>query len=222
MAAMKPRTGDGPMEVTKEGRGIVMRVPLEGGGRLVVELNADEAAELAGASAGGRGLSSDACGPVALSGRVLLCPSAPRARRSIVTASQSSQAVNDILAAAGLPGRVRILDRPAPTARRRRRADRLPGRGHRQLAGLRHGRRRAGADHDQRSRTGSTWTASGTATASTCTGRRPTSSAPTPASRSAASLPSAIRGPSAPWSTATWPRTTSSGRPAASRTRCSR
>ena len=39
MAAMKPRTGDGPLEVTKEGRGIVMRVPLEGGGRLVVELN---------------------------------------------------------------------------------------------------------------------------------------------------------------------------------------
>ena len=28
----------------------------------------------------------------------------------------SSQTVNDILAAAGLPGRVRILDRPAPTA----------------------------------------------------------------------------------------------------------
>jgi hypothetical protein len=46
MAAMKPRTGDGPMEVTKEGRGIVMRVPLEGGGRLVVEMSADEAAEL--------------------------------------------------------------------------------------------------------------------------------------------------------------------------------
>jgi hypothetical protein len=46
MAAMKPRTGDGPMEVTKEGRGIVMRVPLEGGGRLVVELNAQEAKEL--------------------------------------------------------------------------------------------------------------------------------------------------------------------------------
>ena len=35
MAAMKPRTGDGPLEVTKEGRGYVMRVPLEGGGRLV-------------------------------------------------------------------------------------------------------------------------------------------------------------------------------------------
>ena len=46
MAAMKPRTGDGPMEVTKEGRGIVMRVPLEGGGRLVVELKAEEAADL--------------------------------------------------------------------------------------------------------------------------------------------------------------------------------
>lgn len=40
MAAMKPRTGDGPMEVTKEGRSLIMRVPLEGGGRLVVELNA--------------------------------------------------------------------------------------------------------------------------------------------------------------------------------------
>ncbi len=46
MAAMKPRTGDGPLEVTKEGRGIVMRVPLEGGGRLVVELSAQEASDL--------------------------------------------------------------------------------------------------------------------------------------------------------------------------------
>ncbi|HSZ28882.1 MAG TPA: DUF3117 domain-containing protein [Pseudonocardiaceae bacterium] len=46
MAAMKPRTGDGPLEVTKEGRGIVMRVPLEGGGRLVVEMSAGEAGEL--------------------------------------------------------------------------------------------------------------------------------------------------------------------------------
>ena len=46
MAAMKPRTGDGPLEVTKEGRGIVMRVPLEGGGRLVVEMSKDEADEL--------------------------------------------------------------------------------------------------------------------------------------------------------------------------------
>ena len=46
MAAMKPRTGDGPMEVTREGRGIVMRVPVDGGGRLVVELNAAEAGAL--------------------------------------------------------------------------------------------------------------------------------------------------------------------------------
>jgi hypothetical protein len=46
MAAMKPRTGDGPLEVAKEGRGVVMRVPLEGGGRLVVEMTADEAQAL--------------------------------------------------------------------------------------------------------------------------------------------------------------------------------
>jgi hypothetical protein len=46
MAAMKPRTGDGPMEVTKEGRSLIMRVPIDGGGRLVLELNATEAAEL--------------------------------------------------------------------------------------------------------------------------------------------------------------------------------
>lgn len=46
MAAMKPRTGDGPLEVTNEGSGLVMRVPLEGGGRLVVELNGTEAHEL--------------------------------------------------------------------------------------------------------------------------------------------------------------------------------
>jgi hypothetical protein len=46
MAAMKPRTGDGPLEVTKEGRGIVMRVPLEGGGRLVVEMSKTEASDL--------------------------------------------------------------------------------------------------------------------------------------------------------------------------------
>ena len=34
------------LEVTKEGRGIVMRVPLVGGGRLVVELSPDEAVAL--------------------------------------------------------------------------------------------------------------------------------------------------------------------------------
>lgn len=47
MAAMKPRTGDGPMEAEKEPRGlIVLRVPLEGGGRLVVSVNEAEATEL--------------------------------------------------------------------------------------------------------------------------------------------------------------------------------
>jgi len=62
MAAMKPRTGDGPLEVSAEGRGIVMRIPTEGGGRLVIELSAQEAAELAEAlgaarreGGGGRG-----------------------------------------------------------------------------------------------------------------------------------------------------------------------
>ena len=55
MAAMKPRTGDGPLEVTKEGRGYVMRVPLEGGGRLVVELNAEEARNLGDALHGAVG-----------------------------------------------------------------------------------------------------------------------------------------------------------------------
>ena len=39
MAAMKPRTGDGPMEVTKEGRSLILRLPLEGGKQLVVEMN---------------------------------------------------------------------------------------------------------------------------------------------------------------------------------------
>lgn len=34
------------MEVVKEGRGLVMRVPLEGGGRLVVEITHDEAKDL--------------------------------------------------------------------------------------------------------------------------------------------------------------------------------
>lgn len=47
MAAMKPRTGDGPMEAEREPRGlIVLRVPLEGGGRLVVSVNDAEAKEL--------------------------------------------------------------------------------------------------------------------------------------------------------------------------------
>jgi len=46
MAAMKPRTGEGPMEVVKEGRGLVLRMPVDGGGRLVVEINQAEAQAL--------------------------------------------------------------------------------------------------------------------------------------------------------------------------------
>jgi hypothetical protein len=47
MAAMKPRTGDGPMEAERELRGlIILRGPLEGGGRLVVSVNDEEAKEL--------------------------------------------------------------------------------------------------------------------------------------------------------------------------------
>ena len=49
MAAMKPRTGDGPLEATREGRDIIMRVPLEGGGRLVVQLDDEEASALSDA-----------------------------------------------------------------------------------------------------------------------------------------------------------------------------
>ncbi|WP_380169766.1 DUF3117 domain-containing protein [Jannaschia sp. R86511] len=47
MAAMKPRTGTGPTEVTREGRAILVKVPMEGGGRLVVSMSAEEAADLA-------------------------------------------------------------------------------------------------------------------------------------------------------------------------------
>ena len=47
MAAMKPRTGDGPLEVTAEGRSIVVRIPTEGGGRLVIEMSPQEAQDLA-------------------------------------------------------------------------------------------------------------------------------------------------------------------------------
>lgn len=46
MAAMKPRTGSGPMEAVVENRKIVTRIPADGGGRLVVEMTSEEAAEL--------------------------------------------------------------------------------------------------------------------------------------------------------------------------------
>ncbi|WP_229345228.1 DUF3117 domain-containing protein [Streptomyces flavotricini] len=47
--AIRPRTGDGPLEAVKEGQNIVMRIPLEGGGRLVVALTPAEASALADA-----------------------------------------------------------------------------------------------------------------------------------------------------------------------------
>ena len=46
MAAMKPRTGDGPLEAERDNRGITLRIPLEGGGRMVLEMNDEEVAEL--------------------------------------------------------------------------------------------------------------------------------------------------------------------------------
>ncbi|HIY86857.1 DUF3117 domain-containing protein [Yaniella halotolerans] len=52
MAAMKPRTGEGPMEVVRQQRKLVMRIPTDGGGRLVVELNDEEAQELKAALSG--------------------------------------------------------------------------------------------------------------------------------------------------------------------------
>ena len=73
MAAMKPRTGDGPLEVVKEGRAIIMRVPLEGGGRLVLEITADEVKELGEALA-----NANICSLGAAGGRRV--PRGPRRR----------------------------------------------------------------------------------------------------------------------------------------------
>ncbi|MDO4241747.1 MAG: DUF3117 domain-containing protein [Microbacteriaceae bacterium] len=46
MAAMKPRTSEGPLEAVREGRVIVLRLPLEGGGRLAVSISEEEAREM--------------------------------------------------------------------------------------------------------------------------------------------------------------------------------
>lgn len=47
MAAQKPRGTDGPLEAEREPRGlIVLRLPVEGGGRLVVSFNDEEAKNL--------------------------------------------------------------------------------------------------------------------------------------------------------------------------------
>lgn len=46
MAAQKPRTGEGPMECVREARHYVVRIPAEGGGRVVIALDATEVKEL--------------------------------------------------------------------------------------------------------------------------------------------------------------------------------
>lgn len=46
MPALKPRAGDGPFEAERDLRGITLRVPLEGGGRLVLELQDDDVIKL--------------------------------------------------------------------------------------------------------------------------------------------------------------------------------
>src|SRR3954471_4669477 len=104
MAAMKPRTGDGPLEVTKEGRGIVMRVPLEGGGRLVVEMAATEAGELGGAvkglagAGGGRSAPSSIAPAVpARRGPGRFVPGPRRARASVLAGGDAgSEAVGSV------------------------------------------------------------------------------------------------------------------------------
>ncbi|MCI5826340.1 MAG: DUF3117 domain-containing protein [Arcanobacterium sp.] len=46
MAAMKPRTGDGPLEAERDNHGTTLRIPLEGGGRMVLEMSEAEIREL--------------------------------------------------------------------------------------------------------------------------------------------------------------------------------
>ena len=47
MAAMKPRTSDGPLEVERTLHGYTLRLPLEGGGRMVLEMKREELEHLA-------------------------------------------------------------------------------------------------------------------------------------------------------------------------------
>lgn len=46
VAALKPRGGDGPIEVELDQAGCTMLIPVEGGGRLVVVLDSAEAEQL--------------------------------------------------------------------------------------------------------------------------------------------------------------------------------
>lgn len=42
MAAMKPRTGDGPLETERTNHGTTLKIPLEGGGRMVLAMKDEE------------------------------------------------------------------------------------------------------------------------------------------------------------------------------------
>ena len=47
MAAQKPRGNDGPLEAERELKGpIILKIPVEGGGRIQVSLNDAEAKEI--------------------------------------------------------------------------------------------------------------------------------------------------------------------------------
>ena len=46
MVAMKPRTGEGPLEAEPTNRGVTLRIPVEGGGRIVLDMKESEISEL--------------------------------------------------------------------------------------------------------------------------------------------------------------------------------
>lgn len=46
MVAMKPRTGDGPLEAEPTNRGVTLRIPVEGGGRIVLDMKESDIDEL--------------------------------------------------------------------------------------------------------------------------------------------------------------------------------
>ena len=46
MVAMKPRTSDGPLEAEPTNRGVTLRIPVEGGGRIVLDMKESDIDEL--------------------------------------------------------------------------------------------------------------------------------------------------------------------------------
>ena len=161
MAAMKPRTGDGPMEAVKEGRLIIVRVPLEGGGRLVVSVNDAEAKELYDVLGGvvnppESGLSRRAPGRLGLVGiRGSSCrrrasrSAAGRRRRgrsAVATADDAASSVMSVAERAsrrrrGAPGRPRVPSRARGRRARCRPASPGAGRARRTRSPTGHRRR---------------------------------------------------------------------------------